>query len=102
MKKIIFTICLMLLIGMEGCAQVILYHPDKTLEQSRQDSLDCEFHDPYVIWLPFKAPGAPPYYLSCMERKGYTALTNEEWKQLNTKTKIQQAIPYSEYYISGK
>ncbi len=101
MRNLLITICLILLF-VGGCSSVILYHPDKTLEQCLQDSLDCEFHDPFVIWLPFKAPGAPPYYPSCMKKKGYISLTEEQWKQLPTKTRKCQAIPHSEYYIAGK
>lgn len=101
MKRVICIICLMVgCIG--GCAPVILYHPNKTLEQCRQDSLECEFHDPFVIWLPFRAPGAPPYYHSCMTRKGYKALTQKQWSQLPTKTRKQQAVPFSQYYLAGR
>jgi len=41
MKRVMCTICLLLIVGVGGCVSIYWYQPNKTLEQCLQASEEC-------------------------------------------------------------
>lgn len=91
MKKVLCTICLLLI---SGCA-VYHYQPGKTLEQCSQDSREC-MYDANKHAYPV---GAATLYYQCMSIRGYQKLSKE---QLPAGVRTRQTDDYGFYYIAGK
>lgn len=87
----ICTICLLLIVGVFGCNNY-WYQPDKTLEQSLQDSSICMQSWSLFIDNPF-------LYSDCMKKLGYREFTKEQLPA-GVRTRDTDAMGWT--HIAGK
>jgi len=92
MKRIICIICLLVL---SGCGNSYLYQPDKTLEQSLQDSLMCKCPPAEIF-------SGPCFYSVCMERLGYQLFFNKKRLPVEFRTHKYTDRSGWTYIIVGK
>lgn len=107
MKKVVIVICMLLIGG--GCARA-WYSPNKTLEQCRQDFLECnldaikasypeKYFGRYVISAGMQERGRKENICgSCMRARGYGLIPV---KQLPTGVR-QAPTSYGSWYIAGR
>lgn len=90
MKKLLCTICLLLVVSVSGCASWYWYQPGKTLEQCRQDFLECNYEASKHSYVPHGFGVSPMsaemqtgfqkvrLCMQCMQARGYYGLYEKQ------------------------
>lgn len=96
MKRLILTICLLLIVNAGGCVSVYWFQSDKTLEECLQDSKECVYYADEIVGpeAPFPLSGSSRLrrttYRQCMYSRGYRLFDK---KKLPTEIRICEKNP---------